>query len=83
MEIIKDKVISYYLKASIQTLNERLWLEKSDRPLINFLKEDQLVEFIAKHLFERAPYYEQASHTIQIDSKDIDEIVAEIIADMQ
>ncbi len=83
MEIIKEKVTSYYLKASIQTLNDRLLLEKSDRPLINSLKEDQLVEFIAKHLFERAPYYEQASHTIQIDSKDIDEIVAEIIADMQ
>ena len=83
MEIIKEKVFSYYLKASIQTLNDRLLLEKSDRPLIKFLKEDQLVEFIAKHLFERAPYYEQASHTIQIDSKNIDEIVAKIIADTQ
>jgi len=42
------------------------------------LDDDKLKEFIAKHLFERAPFYEQASYTISIDQKSIDTIVEEI-----
>lgn len=83
MEIIIENVVSYYLKGSIQTLYDRLLLEKSTRPLIKSLKDNQLLEFIAKHLFERRPFYEQASHTITIDSKNVDEIIEEITANMQ
>ena len=83
IEIVKENTSSYYLKASIQTLSDRLLLEKSERPLIKDLENDQLLEFIAKHLFERRFFYEQASHTIAIDSKKVQEIVEEIIANMQ
>ncbi len=82
MEVIKKNVISYYLRASLQTLNKRLSHEKSERPLIKDLEDHQLLEFIAKHLFERRFFYEQASTTINIDNKSIDEIVAEITTNM-
>ncbi len=79
MENINDKSInSIYLQANIPTLVNRLIKEKSDRPLIASLEDKQLPEFVAKHLFERRFYYEQAKHTIKIDNKTIETIATEI-----
>jgi shikimate kinase len=36
------------------------------------------MEFIAKHLFDRSFYYNQANFIIQVDQKSIDQIVSEI-----
>ncbi len=83
MEMIKKNANSCYLRATLQTLNNRLSHEKSERPLIKDLEDHQLLEFIAKHLFERRPFYEQASHTINIDNKSVDEIVVEITTSMR
>ncbi|MDZ7612964.1 MAG: shikimate kinase [Flavobacteriaceae bacterium] len=69
---------SVYLKASIETLAERLEKERPGRPLIANLPENGLEEFIAKHLFERKNYYEQANHIVSIDGKTIEKIVEEI-----
>jgi len=69
-----------YLKSSILNLTERLFIEKSSRPLISHLKtKDDLLEFIGKHLFERAPIYEQADITIKTDSLSVDEVVESIL----
>ena len=69
---------SIYLRTSIRTLCERLMPEKSHRPLIANISNDDLPEFIAKHLFERTQYYNQAEIIIDTDQKSIDEIVEEI-----
>ncbi|HOZ75267.1 MAG TPA: shikimate kinase [Flavobacterium sp.] len=74
----KDKAISIYLKASIETLYERLAQNKSQRPLIVSETNEDLKEFIAKHLFERSFFYNKASHTVVVDSKSPDAIVSEI-----
>ena len=74
----KDDCISIYLKASIATLYDRLLHSRTNRPLLASLSEAELKEFIAKHLFERSFYYNQAKHTIVVDNKTIDEIVLEI-----
>lgn len=79
MELIHNQnAISIYLKASIQTLSERLLKNKSSRPLVAFLDDDQVPEFIAKHLFERHFFYEQAKKVVVIDQKSASEIVGEI-----
>ena len=78
-ELLQNKnVISFYLKASIETLYNRLILEKENRPLIANLKQNEIKEFIAKHLFDRSYFYNQATHKITIDSKNITEIALEI-----
>lgn len=74
----KDKAISVYLKASIETLFERLVPGKSQRPLIASETNEGLREFIAKHLFERSFFYNKASHTVVVDSKTPETIVSEI-----
>jgi len=78
IELIAKGSDSFYLKASINTLFDRLVKEKEQRPLIASFDDEQLKEFIAKHLFERRNFYEQAKHTIAIDGKAIEEIVEQI-----
>lgn len=76
-EIIK-KGISFYLKASINTIFERLQGETSQRPLVATIGQENLKEYIAKHLFERSAFYDKASHTIVVDAKSLNEISGEI-----
>ena len=73
-----DNVVSIYLKASIDTLTNRLNIDKETRPLISHLSTEELSEFIAKHLFDRNFYYNQATFKVSIDNKSILEIVEEI-----
>lgn len=72
-----------YLKSSIQNLTNRLYHEKSGRPLISHLAtETELLEFIGKHIFERAPYYEQSDITIKTDSLPVDQVVESILLEL-
>ena len=80
-ELLKgDNVVSVYLKASIETLFSRLVANKSKRPLIAEKSEDEMKEFIAKHLFDRSFYYNQAQHKVLVDGRTIDETVQDIVA---
>ena len=77
--IVSSKVLSFYLKAQITTLRDRLLLEKNNRPLISHLQTDQeLTEFIGKHLFERLPFYGKASHTVSVDTDSPEELAQKI-----
>jgi shikimate kinase len=52
--------VSVYLKASVETILDRLKGSVDKRPIIsNFQNEDSIKEFIKKHLFERSFYYEK------------------------
>ncbi|MDR0228613.1 MAG: shikimate kinase [Flavobacteriaceae bacterium] len=75
----RDTVESFYLKASIATLAERLENGKAHRPLLNKNSDDTLETFIAKHLFDRSYFYHQAKHIITVDNKSIPVIVNEIL----
>lgn len=79
LEFIENKSNSFYLKASIDTIFERLKNETSQRPLVAAIGTENLKEYIAKHLFERAPYYERAHHTVLADHKNVAQIVDEIL----
>jgi len=77
--ILHDKNnLSFYLRGSISTLFKRLSENKIKRPLINDLSDNQLTEYIAKHLFERSIFYDKATYKISIDDKEVQEIVTEI-----
>ena len=79
MELIKKSGRSFYLKGNIATISQRLRAEKQQRPLIATLNNEQLTEFVAKHLFERRNFYDQADQTIPIDNKSVDELAKEIL----
>jgi shikimate kinase len=80
-ELLKgENIESIYLKASVDTLFERLVSNKSKRPLIAHKTDDEMKEFIAKHLFDRSFYYNQAQHKLVIDGKTKDETTQDILA---
>ncbi len=80
MEIINEKSKSIFLRGSVKTLTERILLQKHTRPLIAKLEDSEVPEFIAKHLFERNPFYSKAHFTIDTDSKEPSNISDEIIS---
>jgi len=53
-----------YIKLSPKTLAERLDKGKTTRPLLHGLHGEELVNFIAEKLDERAGFYERATHII-------------------
>lgn len=81
MELVKrnENSTSIYLKMSVQKLTDRLYTERSHRPLISHLEnKNELEEFIRKHLFERGFYYNQSDLIINCDDKTPEEITDEI-----
>ncbi|AUC81995.1 shikimate kinase [Lacinutrix sp. Bg11-31] len=68
-----------YLNVSTPVLVSRLNNEKSKRPLIAHIKTDELLtEFIGKHLFERAFYYNKSEVKINANGK-VEDIIEDII----
>lgn len=69
-----------YLKATVETLTDRLFLEKVHRPVISHLQtKPELEEFLRKHLFERAYYYNQSDIIVKVDDRDPEQIVKDIV----
>jgi shikimate kinase len=73
-----DTATSIYLKAKVAELTLRLKKGQEQRPLLAGRSEDDLMEFIAKHLFERIPFYERADLVVEVSSKSVNQIVEEL-----
>lgn len=70
---------SIYLKATVNSLVERLINSMDTRPIISHLKDkNELNEFIAKHLFERSFYYERSEIKITTDGLVVKDILSKI-----
>lgn len=70
-----ENIQSFYLKTSVEELANRLKDEKLHRPLISNLSNEDLVDYIRKHLFDRNYYYFQAKHTIDTQNKTKIEVI--------
>ena len=82
INIIKNhsKSKSFYLKTPISVLVDRLRKEKEKRPLISHIQtDDDLMEFVGKHLFERTPFYMQSDYIIETGSKSVKDIGEAIV----
>ena len=62
MKWIKDHGISIYLKTSEELLFKRLNNQKTGRPLISSMSDDDLRHFISIKISEREKFYEQADY---------------------
>lgn len=79
LDTINENSISFYLSLSPTALSERLKQGKKSRPLIKHLKDENLTEFIAKHLFERNIFYQKAHYSITCNQLNEQEIVKSIV----
>lgn len=68
----------FYLKLSVDTLLNRLRPEKANRPLIKDIADEDLSDFIRKHLFERNYYYLKSPHIVNVDEQTPEELASEI-----
>ena len=76
-EIVKERSVCIYLKASIDTLVRHLETESSGRPM---LQGDSLRSRIEELMNLRSKAYETIAHiTIETDGKSIDAIAEEIV----
>lgn len=78
----QSNITSFYLKASLITLYNRLISEKDTRPLLKFFNDDELKEFIAKHLFERNEFYFKSDNVIDVNDKTVEIISEEIVSNL-
>lgn len=69
----------FYLKLGIPELTKRLKAGKDQRPLISHLPDNELPEFIGKHLFERSHFYNRATYTINADELDENQVMEAIL----
>ena len=78
----KSDLKSFFLNVPISGLLQRLMQEKTQRPLISHIhSEEEMAEFIGKHLFERLPFYNQAEYKIdanQEPNKVVEDIVLKL-----
>jgi len=82
MTVINEKTAnSFYLNVGISELKERLVKEKNHRPMISHLQDNELTEFIGKHLFERSFFYNQAHQKVKSSLNTPTEI-AEVILNL-
>ncbi|WP_153799969.1 shikimate kinase [Foetidibacter luteolus] len=78
VEWMNQHGITIWLNEPVETLVERLKPEKSHRPLISQLSDDELHNFLNKKLLERTPYYARATYQLQgnkISDKSFTEII--------
>lgn len=77
MQLVKEKSdASFYLKSNFKSLSERLFEERSSRPMINHIENYTLLEdFVRKHLFERQQFYFLADYTIDTIESDINNTI--------
>ena len=78
IELINQNSESIFLRTSVKNLTERLLKQKHKRPLIANISDQDLPEFIAKHLFERNIFYNKAKYTVNTDDKTPEMIVEEL-----
>ncbi|MFN4298240.1 MAG: shikimate kinase [Thermaurantimonas sp.] len=78
IDVINAHSTSIYFQCSPTTLSQRLLPEKQNRPLIADIEDKFLPEYIAKHLFERTPFYEKAHITIDAN-REMNSIVSELL----
>jgi len=77
---LKQKGTVVYLKASVETLVDRLKFEREDRPLLSLVSAAEFAQEITIRLEGREPVYLQADLTIETDGKTTSEIVNEVVA---
>jgi len=71
MDWMNHQGITIWIDEPVSVLVERLKAEKSHRPLINNLSDDELASYLQQKLNERKSFYIQATH--HLEGKNISE----------
>ena len=78
MKYIKKNGKSIYLKTPIQILHNRLKKSSDNRPLIQNIKNSDLIKFIKKQIKQREYFYKQANYILETKDLSKEEILRKI-----
>ena len=79
MDYMNSVAETFYLKASADTLCRHVAMSRGERPLLKGKSPEELRAFISGQLEERAPFYEKAQHTIDINVLDTFDKINDIV----
>jgi shikimate kinase len=65
MDWMNHQGITIWIDEPVSVLVQRLQAEKSHRPLISNLSDDELASYLQQKLSERKPFYIQATHHLE------------------
>ncbi len=78
IEFMNQAGTSVWINTPVETLFSRLVNQKSKRPLIRDLSDDQLRGFISKKFSDRRMYYEQAELVVDEEPVELDKLIETI-----
>jgi len=78
MDMMNANGLTVYLKMSPEGIASRLKAAKKKRPLVQSMKDEELLEFIKNKLEERKGFYEKASITIDAINLNVKELSEQI-----
>jgi shikimate kinase len=81
-EWMVSKGQTVYLRASPNWLHHRLSSSRSrgiKRPQLTGVADQDLAEFIAKHLFERQHFYQMAQYKIAVDQNSKEQVIENLV----
>jgi len=80
MDYLNQQGDVVYLKATPETLYKHLLMAKVERPLLKGKSPEELIGYITEHLKERAPFYEKAKYTLDVNVLDEYDKIKESVA---
>ena len=80
MDYLNQQGDVVYLKATPETLYKHLLMAKVERPLLKGKSPEELIDYITEHLKERAPFYEKAKYTLDVNVLDEYDKIKESVA---
>ncbi len=82
MDYMKETGVTIYLKASPATIINHYKMSRTVRPLLQNKSPEELKDFITTQLEDRAPFYEKARYTINVDVLDDFDKVKMVVEDI-
>ena len=75
IEFMKKNGKVIWLNTSVEMLKQRLMREKTSRPLISEVDDEDLRRYIIRKLSERRMYYQQADLTVNEENTNLEELI--------
>lgn len=78
-QLLRTGTLCFYLKASLESLQKRLWKNHSQRPLLAGKNKEELYDYVAAMMAQREPAYLACSHqVVHAENKSLATIALEI-----
>ena len=83
MDYLNQQGDVVYLKATPEVLYKHLLMAKIERPLLKDKTPEELIAYITDHLKERAPFYEKARYTLDVNVLDESDKIQTSVASLR